>query len=257
MTGAPAATPSARSVATSTGNVAKSPPGTSVAHLLERLLRIVEGSEDYFVSGSLSFLPRLPPYRTPGNDVDAALKKDLFVARREAIAREGPLRPLRLSEVAALQDSPLARVVSPRADWIHVETRDGLLDLALYTLRGARLEFRLGAGLSGSVPRAVLDRVTVLEWEGRRYRAAPPELAFLPKALWYVQSRCSRAPMAEEVRKHELDLRHMLPLIDWDFAALLLDRGDARWLGCRLPGARWLSPFRRLDLRRLREELMR
>jgi hypothetical protein len=38
--------------------------------LLSSLLRIVGESEDYFVSGSLSFLPLTGRYREPEHDVD-------------------------------------------------------------------------------------------------------------------------------------------------------------------------------------------
>ena len=31
------------------------------------------------------------------------------------------------------------------------------------------------------VPKSVLQRVRILEWDGLRYRAGPPELAILPK----------------------------------------------------------------------------
>jgi hypothetical protein len=223
--------------------------------LLERLLRVVAGSRDYFVSGSLSFLPLLPPYREPGHDVDAALEQRLFEARRGAISAEGEARVLRLAEVAVAQDSAIARWVSPRTGFVHVETADGLLDLAAYTAGGGRISFGLGGGLSGSLPAQVLDRVRTLEWKGLCYRAGPPELAFLPKALLHVRARRRRSPVAPELRKHELDLERMLPIVDWDFASLLLREGTLRWLGLRVPGLRRLGPLRWLDLGRLREEL--
>jgi hypothetical protein len=49
------------------------------------LLRLLQdwtaGSEEYFVSGSLSFLPVLGSYREPGHDVDVAVSQGLFTAR--------------------------------------------------------------------------------------------------------------------------------------------------------------------------------
>ncbi|MFQ5824175.1 MAG: hypothetical protein ACE5JB_08990 [bacterium] len=50
--------------------------------LLKKLLQLMGKSDEYFVSGSLSFLPLLGNYRPPLHDVDAAIARDLFQARR-------------------------------------------------------------------------------------------------------------------------------------------------------------------------------
>ena len=82
--------------------------------LLERLLRIVGDSQDYFVSGSLSFLPLQPPYRPSGDDMDASFSVKLFHERRDSIVNERCVHVLRFDEVAVAQDSPLAGFLAPR-----------------------------------------------------------------------------------------------------------------------------------------------
>lgn len=229
----------------------------SVRQLLERLLRIVADSDDYFVSGSLSFLLLLPAYREPVHDVDASLSVPLFEARREVIAAEGEMHVLRLGEVAVAQDSPITRVLSPRTDFIHVDTPDGLLDLTVYGTTKSSLVFRLGAGFALDVPRDVLRRVSVLSWAGLRYRAGPPELAFLPKAVWYLRAGPAAATGNADLAKHLQDLTHLLRIVDWEFLAELMRESSIRWFGRRLPGFvdRRLNPFGGLDLQSLRAQL--
>ena len=225
--------------------------------LLQRLLRIVGDSDDYFISGSLSFLPLLPPYREPGGDIDASLSAELFHKRRDVIVNEGCVHVLRFDEVAVAQDSPLARFLAPRTAFVHVHTADGLLDLTAYSLTRTSLVFHLGLGITFEVPRCVLDRVAVLTWLGCQYRAGPPELAFLPKAVWYIRSCAADKSQGGIMEKHLGDLAHMFPLMDWEFIERLLRHGSVRWFGRRLPrfiDVR-LNPFRALDSEELRQRL--
>jgi hypothetical protein len=229
-----------------------------VRQLLERLLRIVADSEDYFVSGSLSFLPLLPAYREPMHDVDASIHATLFEDRRVIVAAEGQIQILRLAEVAVAQNSPIARALSPRTDFIHVNTPDGLLDLSVYASTKSSLVFRLGGGFALHLPRDLLRRVAVLAWAGLRYRAGPPELAFLPKAVWYLGSGpAAGTTVNADLAKHLQDLIHMLPIVDWGFLDRLIRESSIRWFGRRLPTFvdRRLNPFAGLDLRSLSKQL--
>src|SRR3990172_5495059 len=145
----------------------------TIRGVMECLLRIVGDSDDYFVSGSLSFLPLLDEYREPEHDVDASIDKRLFQDRRQLVEREGCPHFLRLREVAVAESSPVSRILAPRTDFVHLDTPEGLLDLTLYRRCGAFLAFSLGAGLSLHLPATVLERVRRLAWRGLEYRAGP------------------------------------------------------------------------------------
>jgi hypothetical protein len=229
----------------------------SIQGVLECLLRIVDGSSDYFVSGSLSFLPLLGGYRQPQHDVDASIERTMFKARRSLVEREGQPRVLRFSEVAVADSSPASRVFAPRTDFIHLNTPEGLLDLTLYHVSRGFLALRLGAGLSLQLPQAVLTRVRQLTWQGIEYRAGPPEFAFLPKLVWYSHNRDMFTSPGEDARKHLADLHRLIPIIDWKFAQFLLAEGRIRWFGRDLPRSldQRLNPFRAVKLEQLREEL--
>lgn len=229
----------------------------SIKKLFESLFRIIGDSEDYFISGSLSFLPLMTPYREPAHDIDVSLSRTLFQARRPIISEEGKIRALRLPEVAVATDSIITRVIAPKTHFFHVETGDGLLDISMYRIDNDFVEFKLGAGLIFAVPASLLERVRMLSWEGFSYRAGPPEFAFLPKAVLYPKLKRNMATLDEEGAKHFEDLRRLAQIIDWDFAAAFLDQLEVRWLGRPIPRAfdRCFNPFREIDMVRLRKEL--
>lgn len=226
----------------------------STEALLGHLFEIVDGSDRYCVHGSLSFLPLVAPYREPGHDVDAALSVDLFNERRRVVERLGTVETLRLSEIAVAHRMAVTRLLPLSTDFVHVETGEGLLDLTLYRRRPGRFDIRLSGGFSLSLPDLVLERARVLEWRGIRYRAAPLEMALLPKAIALEQLPGDGSAPPPEVDKHALDLRHVGSLIDWEFVARLGDHGVVRWLGRPLPGPlnRRLNPFAPHHLKRLR-----
>jgi len=230
----------------------------SVKKLFESLFRIIGDSEDYFVSGSLSFLPLMTPYREPGHDIDVSLVETLFHARRHIISEEGKLRALRLPEVAVATDSSITRILAPKTDFYHVTTSEGLLDISMYRLDNGFIEFKLGAGLTFAVPASLLERVQILSWEGFSYRAGPPEFAFLPKAVLYPQLKRSLVKLDEMGAKHLEDLKRLAQIIDWDFAAVFLDQLEIRWLRRPIPRVfdRRFNPFREIDMNWLREELL-
>ncbi len=229
----------------------------SVKKLFESLFRIIGDSEDYFISGSFSFLPLLASYREPAHDIDVSLAKTLFHAQRHIISEEGKIRALRLHEVAVAMDSSITRILAPKTDFFHLETREGLLDISKYSLEDGFIEFKLGAGFTFAIPDSLLERVQSLSWEGFSYRAGPPEFAFLPKAVLYPKLKRSLPALDEEGAKHLEDLKRLAQIIDWDFATAFLGQLEIRWLGRPIPRAfdRRFNPFREIDMVRLRKEL--
>ena len=73
---------------------------SDIKGLLIRPLQIVGNSDDYFVAGSLSFLPLLGNYREPQHDVDVAIAQDLFSKQAHTLSPQEHIRWLLLSEVA-------------------------------------------------------------------------------------------------------------------------------------------------------------
>jgi hypothetical protein len=213
--------------------------------LLLRLLEITGDSDAYFVSGSLSFLPLLSNYRQPAHDVDAAIAQELFQARKRLFGSTERVRFLPLSEVAIAAESPLARAVAPRTGFVHVDGPDGLLDLACYRRSARGFIFSLGAGFTLEIPGEITERFRWLSWEGISYQAGPPEVAFIPKAVWYLRTEARLAEPDHSGSKHLEDIKQLTQIIDWDFVGYLLERGGLRWLGQRLPKAMRsrLDPF--------------
>ena len=221
--------------------------------LLSSLLRIVGPSDDYFVSGSLSFLPLTGRHRAPEHDVDVGISYPLFEARRAVIEREGDLQILRLREVAIADTAPLARILIAKTGFAHLETPNGLLDFGRYRRSGDRLEMSLGLGLAMCFPAVVLERVRTLEWHGLRFRAGPLELAFLPKAVGYALAQQGKPPPGGLPKKHITDLENLSLLVDWGFVEFLIAECGVRWHGHRLPSA--LDPLGGFNVAALRASL--
>ncbi len=229
-----------------------------IKKLFEALFRIIGDSNDYFITGSLSFLPLVAPYREPGDDIDVALSRELFQTRRDIIAKEGKIKVLRLPEVAVAMDSSITRILVPRTDFIHLDTGEGLLDFLFYRKHKGYIGIKLGGGLTFVAPYSVLDRAKFLSWKGFKFRAGPPEFAFLPKAVLYPRLKRSTEILDKEGAKHLEDLKRLAQIIDWDFAADLLDQLQVHWFGRPIPRAfdRRFNPFREIDLERLRDDLL-
>jgi hypothetical protein len=203
--------------------------------LLGRFLELANGSTAYFVSGSFSFLPRLEHYRQPEHDLDVAVDAKLFGRIQQHLHPGETVHVLSLSEVALADASICARLFSPRTSFVHVTTASGLLDFAYYAGTPLALNFTLGPGLRLTLPPSVLDRVETITWQGVSYRAAPIELAFIPKAIAY-----SRRP--DTLQSHHVeDLRRLAPLVDLSFVIELARFRGLRLLGRRLP--RLVDPF--------------
>jgi hypothetical protein len=200
--------------------------------LLLSLLRIVGDRDDYFVSGSLSFLP-LTGHRKPGNDVDAFISRALFRERGEAIRREGKIRTVRLGEFVRRGQPP--GMLRARSSVVQLSRPEGHIDLACYRRRDSCLSIGIGLGLSLSVPDAVLERVRTLRFMDLAYPAAPLELAFTVKALEHLHIEQGRKPFRPAFEKHRADVVHLAPLVDWELVESLVADGGLRWCGRVLP----------------------
>lgn len=231
----------------------------STDRLLESFFKIIGNSEDYFISGSLSFLPLLNNYRKPGLDIDISIKKSIFYQRQEEILKEGSLKVLRLSEVAVAKTSNIVKWISPKTDFIHLETADGLLDFALYTEKENSIDFKLGFGIVMSIPKYVLDKINILEWNNISYRAAPPELMFLTKSVEFIQCS-SKGDLSYKKSKHFEDIQRMAKIIDWDFLEKVRNEMKIMWFV--FPGKlnRKLNPFPKIvqsiDIEHLKSEFL-
>ncbi|MFQ5888659.1 MAG: hypothetical protein ACE5JR_01265 [Gemmatimonadota bacterium] len=226
--------------------------------LLERLLETVAGSDDYFVSGSLSFLPLLGNCRQPEHDVDAAIERGVFERGKRVLSAVERIRVLRLSEVAIASELRLPRLLSPRTGFVHVTGPLGLLDVSCYRKRKNALVFTLGAGLTLEVPASVMGRCRDLSWEGVRYRAGPPELAFIPKAVSHLRARARRKGSRSPERTNDPDVRRLARIVDWNYVAELLEEGGLRWMGRHLPPAvaSRIDPFGGSEILSLRQALL-
>jgi hypothetical protein len=229
----------------------------NVKQLLIQLLNIVGDSDEYFVSGSLSFLPLLGNFRQPLHDVDAAISEELFQNLISVFNSEQRISYLRLSEVAVASNSTIAGVLWPRTGFVHVDGPNGLLDLSCYRRNKRGYIFTLGGGFTLEVPEMIKEGFRQLSWEGIRYQAGPPELAFIPKAVWYLQTESKSGGKERIESKHMEDIREMIKIIDWEFTQCLLERGGLRWLGRRLPRAigRRVDPFQASEILSLRDRV--
>ena len=59
-----------------------------------------------------------------GLDIDISIKKSIFFQRQEEILKEGSLKVLRFSEVAVANTSNFVKWISPKTDFIHLETAE-------------------------------------------------------------------------------------------------------------------------------------
>ncbi|MCI0437004.1 MAG: hypothetical protein L0271_25700 [Gemmatimonadetes bacterium] len=173
---------------------------------------------------------------------------DLYRSKRAAFCDGGTEHVLRLPEVAVAQASPLTRFASPRTAWVHVHTPEGLLDVSRFRHASDSLYFGLGLGFELAVPDLVLDRVRVLEYGSLQYRAGPPELAYLPKAVWALMRQRDTGTSESRTTTQD-DLTRLPSILDRGFLKQLLERGGVRWLGRPLPDTlkRQLDPFGRAE----------
>ena len=230
----------------------------STSGLFSVLFDLLAGSPNYMVTGSLSFLPLIPDYREPGQDLDVFIRRDVFEARRHAFKRAGTLQVLRVPEVAVAGTALISRVFVPKTGFVHVGTCDGLLDVVQYEEHDSEICLLLGLGVRFSMTRTLFARCNQLEWSVYHYTAAPPEFMFVTKAVGYVIALKDGTGSAFEKTKHYADLVRMAPVIDWDFAADLLHSMRVGWRRTFFPAfvQKRVNPYGVLDLERLRGVLV-
>jgi hypothetical protein len=230
----------------------------STRALFSVLFDLLAGSPHYMITGSLSFLPFIPGYREPGQDLDVFIRRDVFEARRHAFERAGTLHVLRAPEVAVAGTAPMSRVFAPKTGFVHVDTCDGLLDVVQYEERDAEICLLVGLGIRFSMTRTFCARCNQLEWSAYRYTAAPSEFMFVTKAVGYVNALKNGTASEFEKTKHYADLVRMAPVIDWDFAAHLLHSMKIGWRHTVFPAfiQKRVNPYGVLDLERLRGVLL-
>jgi hypothetical protein len=230
----------------------------STGDLFAVLFDLLAGSPHYMVTGSLSFLPLIADYREPGQDLDVFIRRDVFEARRRAFEAVGRVRVLRVPEVAVATTAPISKVLMPRTGFVHVDTCYGLLDVVQYEEHDELMSLLLGLGVRFSMTRTFCTRCNQLEWSSYRYTAAPPEFMFVTKAVGYVVALKDGAGSEFETTKHYADLVRMAPVMDWDFAALLLRSMRVGWRHTFLPTfvQKRVNPYAALDLERLKAALV-
>jgi len=222
------------------------------------LFDLLAGSPHYMITGSLSFLPLVPKYREPGEDLDVFVRRDVFEARRFAFESAGQLRALRVPEVALASASPFSRVFMPRTGFLHLETSEGRLDIALYDESDASVKLILGLGICIAMTGAICTRLNHLHWKAHTYHSAAPEFMFLTKAVGYLSAlRDGTAPEFRRT-KHYADLLHMAPVVDGRFALQLLDSLRVGWRGISFPNwfQKWVNPYAIVDLGELQRVLV-
>jgi len=217
----------------------------STSGLLSMLFDLLAGSDEYAVIGSLSFLPLTGPYRAPGQDLDVLIRRDIFDARKLAFEAAGQLDVLRLREVAIASASVCSWLLMPKTGFVHLETDEGLLDIALYDETCSSVDLDLGIGLRLSMAPTMLTRVNRLMWQDQVYTAAPPEFTYLTKLAGFWMAMSNGTAQEYELTKHYADLSRMEPIIDEGFTAELrasIRVGWARWV---FPGIvqRRVNPF--------------
>lgn len=236
----------------------KSDVRANTDRLLQTLFEILGETRDYFISGSLSFLPLLDNYRQPGRDVDVSIRKETYRSRNDRFLRAGRRHVLRLSEVAVANKSIVSRVLSPRTGFIHIETPDGLLDTSVYIQGPSTIDLILGLGLTLTMSDAFMRRRNTLRWHDFTYRAAPPETMFVTKAVECMLAHKDGRFAEFTQSKHFEDLKRMATIVDWEFAQSFLDSLRVCWNGRRLPESvdNVVNPYRVVDLPRLKGLLL-
>jgi len=230
----------------------------SVEGLFQKLFRILEGDENYYVSGSLSFLPLVGNYREPGYDLDVLIWENTYKKKIDKINAEGTGIPLRLSEVAVANTSKMPKLFDPVTGFIHLENEEGLLDISLYKAHKKSISMNLGFGFKMHIHKDVLNKSRVLKWKGYKYKAAPMELMFLTKSVEFL--RCLKNnDDGYRNTKHYEDIKRMAEIIDWNSLDGIVKDVEIKWLA--LPSAinNLVNPIQKIalsiDLNLLREKL--
>ncbi|MCI0449635.1 MAG: hypothetical protein L0Y79_07600 [Chlorobi bacterium] len=219
-------------------------------NLFKCLFEFIGNSDEYFVTGSLSFLPLLSNYRDTGTDIDVGISSSLFEKRKVHLKSFDRVHILRLDEVAVASESKLAHILSPKTSFMHLHTKDAMLDISRFTHITSSVDFKLGYGLSLRLSDSFIEKIKIIQWQGIDYRSAPPELAFIPKAICYLQQGTKDIDSSHRNYKNLEDIKRLNAIINWNFIGYLLQAGGLHWLGKPLPKtiAKMLDPFKANDI---------
>lgn len=214
-------------------------------------------SKDYFVSGSLSFLPLLQYYRKPGKDIDVSIEQEVFQVKEEYFRALGNYHVLNVQEVAVANTSPIAKIIHPKTGFIHIDIGDGLLDITVYKEHMESIELLFGMGFTLELTKELLQKKKKLIYEGIPYYSAPIEMMLVTKSVEYLQAIEKETVEEFEKSKHYDDICRMAAIADWDFAEILLNSLRVKWYGRYLPAKieNKINPYRKVKIQRLRSLL--
>ncbi len=232
----------------------------STEGLFDKLFRILDGDNNYFISGSLSFLPLLDNYRKPGHDLDAAIWKNTYIRKSDRIKEEGQPVRLRLSEVAVANTAKIPEIADPLTGFIHLENDEGLLDIMLYRKHKKSISMNLGFGFNMHIRKNILEKSVTLEWKGYRYKAAPMELMFLLKSVEFL--RCLKnGENSYTNTKHYEDIKRMAEIVDWNSLDSFIKGVEIKWLNLPTSINNLVNPIQKIalsiDLNFLKDNLVK
>ena len=222
----------------------------STSALLQQLLSILGNTNEYFISGSLSFLPLIQNYREPGRDIDILISKNAYQIIKNKLRDQADEHILSLAEVAVANISIVTKIISPKTGFIHYETENGLIDLSLYLPSYGNIELILGAGFTLKMSDKFMKRLNVFNWKGYTYQAAPPELMFVTKSVELMRSYRKKNIKEFSKSKHYQDILQLSKIIDWEFAEEFLESISVCWNKINLPHTidKKINPYKSVEL---------
>jgi len=222
----------------------------STSALLQQLLSILGNTNEYFISGSLSFLPLIQNYREPGRDIDILISKNAYQIIKNKLRDQADEHILSLAEVAVANTSIVTKIISPKTGFIHYETENGLIDLSLYLPSYRNIELILGAGFTLKMSNKFMKRLNEFNWKGYTYQAAPPELMFVTKSVELMRSYRKKNIKEFSKSKHYQDILQLSKIIDWEFAEEFLESISVCWNKINLPHTldKKINPYKSVDL---------
>jgi hypothetical protein len=184
--------------------------------LLQTILAAVDSDNDYFISGSLSFLPLLDYYRWPGHDIDFSISQYTFRKNKNILKGDGYISRVPLKVIPIMKQNPFFSHLPIPTKFYHILSSHGLLDLTLFRKdnQGNYL-MPLVNGISLWMPKEIEEKFRQLSFLGINFRAAPLELAILPKLISYLKGD----PLRE---KDLLDIEMSKDIVNYEFIKFLL-----------------------------------
>jgi hypothetical protein len=197
--------------------------------LLQTILSAVKRDTDYFISGSLSFLPLLDFYRLPGFDIDFSIEKSIFSENKDILKGDGYIRRVPLNVIPIAKTNAFLRYLALPTNFFHIVSSNGLLDMTLFSRdRHGNYHMPILSGISLFLPKEIEQRFRTLTFMDISYRAAPLEFAILPKLISYLKK--------EQIRSKDLsDIEATKHIIDYEFTKFLLETMTLSFAGISLP----------------------